>query len=121
MNPYGVLLRFFRELRGLSQGELAAQLGVTNRLLSAVETGRRSPHDQPTLERIRSVLSLSDDEYRQLHSAAEHSSMIVRIPSGSSPERIALVHRLVAALGELQHDQIMLIRNILQGRQTEMF
>lgn len=41
MNGIGPYLRGYREERGLSQGQLAAKLGMAGQDLSAIENGRR--------------------------------------------------------------------------------
>lgn len=122
MTPYSALLRYYRELRGFTQREFAARLGITNKVLSAVETGRRNPHDDKTIEQIKKLLGLSDEEYANLKEAAENSALVVRIPSETSPERIALVHQLVSGLGKLGHDNIVIIRQaLMNGEKTPPF
>jgi transcriptional regulator with XRE-family HTH domain len=113
MTPYGTWLRFYRELRGFKQADFAARLGTTNKVLSAVETGRRNPHDSKTIECIKSILDLSDEEYANLKEAAENSALVVRIPRDTSPERIALVHQLVSRVTRLRNDKIAIIRQAL--------
>lgn len=52
---FGVQVKTLRAVRGMSQAELAAQIGVAQALLSHIETGRVMP--TPELEqRIREAL-----------------------------------------------------------------
>lgn len=115
MTPFGTLLRFHRESRGYKQREFATCLGITNRVLSAVETGRRSPPDDKTMARIKSTLELSDDEFVKLKEAADNSAFVVRIPRDYSPERVALVHQFVSSLSRLRRDKIAIIRRALEN------
>ena len=66
---FGRLLRHWRELRGISQQDLAERTGISTRHLSFLETERAGPSEQ-TLIRLGSSLQLPDQEVqRLLHSA----------------------------------------------------
>lgn len=57
----GVKLRYFRELRGLSQKEFATQIGVSNSRVSNWEQGLNRP-DADILAAICQTLQVSADE-----------------------------------------------------------
>ena len=54
----GPTFRELRESRGVSQKDLAARAGITQPLISQIETGRYVP----TLEALQTLLSLLDAE-----------------------------------------------------------
>ena len=116
MTPFGALLRYFREDRGISQHEMGRRLAEDSKLVSAIETGRRRPPKGEKLRRIRDVLLLSEAEFNQLSEAAEHSGYTLKIPREISPRRLQLAHRLVNSLGGLQQDQLTAIQAILERR-----
>ena len=57
----GRRIRYFRELRGLSQKQLAARIGVSNSRLSNWEQGLNRP-DADTLRVLCTVLQVSANE-----------------------------------------------------------
>ena len=118
MTPFGALLRYFREDRGVSQHEMARRLSEDSKLISAIETGRRRPPKGEELQRIRDALLLSEAEFKQLSEAAEHSGYTLRIPREISPRGLQLAHRLVNSLGGLRQDQLTAIQMILERRSS---
>ena len=43
MKDYRAILKRHREMKGLSQNQLAKQLGITQTFLSEIERGRKNP------------------------------------------------------------------------------
>ena len=43
MKDYRAILKKHREMKGLSQNQLAKQLGITQTFLSEIERGRKNP------------------------------------------------------------------------------
>jgi transcriptional regulator with XRE-family HTH domain len=114
MTPFGARLRYYREERGLTQLEFARQLSVDPKFISSLETGRRRPPSDGLMERIYSLLRLPEDQRLQLHSAAQDSSYVIRIPKGVSPMGLQLAHRLVRSLRCLGPDQIAAIQTLIE-------
>lgn len=54
-------IRAFRKLKGLTQNELADQLGVSIAILGAIERGSRKP-DSKILQNIAGVLGIDVEE-----------------------------------------------------------
>lgn len=52
-------VRWVRESRGLTQGELATRSGVSQNSVSRIETGKRKPH-KGTLKKLAAALGLED-------------------------------------------------------------
>ncbi|MFI9814464.1 ATP-binding protein [Saccharothrix variisporea] len=68
---FGGLLREYRQRARLTQEELAEGSGVSVRAISDMERGRAKGPQRRTVEALAGVLSLSDEELRQLASAAK--------------------------------------------------
>jgi XRE family transcriptional regulator, master regulator for biofilm formation len=58
---FGRRLRYFRRLRGLTQGELARQAGMSRPTISAAERGEQQSISFDSLVRISDVLGVSID------------------------------------------------------------
>lgn len=113
MSPYGLKLRYFRIERGISLKELAEHVQLSEKTLSAIETGRRRPLTGEALEKIRSYLGLSADEAAALQEAALDSPAYIRIPHQATPMEYRLVHCLIRSLGMLTKEQITGIHSLL--------
>lgn len=113
MTPFGNLLRFYRQRRGLSQLDLARLLNADAKLISAVETGRRCPPEGNELERLFCALGLRADEQHQLTNAGRQSSFVIRVPRDTPPDDLEFIHTLVSSLRGLGADQRLAIRNAL--------
>ena len=61
MGNINIRIRAFRKLKGMTQMELAEQIGVSVAVLGAVERGTRTP-DLLLLEKISSALHIEIDE-----------------------------------------------------------
>ncbi len=68
MSDYRAILKKHRERKGLSQNQLAKQLGITQTFLSEIERGRKNP----SLEQFFAICSVLDvklfpeeEEYRE--------------------------------------------------------
>ena len=116
MSPFGSLLRYYRNERGIPPKELAAELGVSDKKISAIEIGRRRPPDEKDLARICKYLSLTEAESAALYEAAQLSHPHVRIPDNATPREYRLVHHFVRALGHLSDNQINVIHKTLNQR-----
>lgn len=114
MTPFGALLRSYRNERGITATALGRPLKLTRREISALETGRRGPPEEPILLEIREALDLTPGEYQALQQAALHSARTVRIPKDVSPNGVRLVHELVGSLGRLRPSQLVTISQFIK-------
>lgn len=105
MSPMGVLLRYLRNQKGVALKVMAAELGISERILSALETGRRGPPNEEDLLKIKKILRLTEEEFSSLVESARCSSSHVRIPIKARPLEYRLMHRLAAAIGGGLTDQ----------------
>jgi HTH-type transcriptional regulator, competence development regulator len=116
MTPFGALLRYYRTVRGITQQELARRLDADFKLISSMETGRRSPPSGGELERLCAVLNLADCDQQQLMEAAHKSSYVIRLPRDISAIDLELVHRLVHALNRLEPSKKSAIQHLIEER-----
>jgi len=87
MTPFGRRVRELRSVKGVSQKELAAALGVSAAWLSALETGRRGRPTWDFIQRIIAYFNVIWDEADELLDLARLSHpRIVVDTSGLSPE-----------------------------------
>ncbi len=93
----GNRIRYFRELRGLSQKEFAAQIGVSNSRVSNWEQGINRP-DADILAAICTSLQVSADELLDIRlskeSLSEDEKQII-VQYRSKPELHQAVHILL--------------------------
>jgi len=75
---FGKLLSIFRKRAGLSQNELAQLIELSPSHLSKIEQGNRNPLRKNNLAKIIKVLSLGEEEQRELLIAAGYSPGIYR-------------------------------------------
>lgn len=120
MTPFGALLRFIREERGINQRDLAKIIEIDSRALSAIETGRRAPPSDDLIGIIARSMHLSSEELSALREAAQDSRYLVKLPKTSSPRNLKLVHRIIRSLDQLNHAQFNAIQQVLDGGQDEM-
>lgn len=120
MNPFGLQLRFYRKERGIPLKVFAEKLHLSEKTLSAIETGRRRPLGGDALRIVSECLGLNERESAALSEAAFDSVSYIRIPQQATPREYRLVHRLVRALGVLSGDQISLIHGALGLKPEEI-
>ena len=113
MTPFGIELRRLREERGINQKGLARLLGVPERLLSEVETGRRRPDALGDLGGVVEILDLSEFESRQLRESARLSSFSLTISREASPREIRAMNRLNLLLGRLTPKEISKLDQVI--------
>jgi molybdate-binding protein/DNA-binding XRE family transcriptional regulator len=85
-----VLLKAARQRAGLSQGELAARVGVSRQAISAIETGRAAP-TMPVALRCAQALGVRADElFRLVDSLPRIEADLVDVPDlpGNGPYRV---------------------------------
>lgn len=100
----------------MSLKTMSVRLGVSQKSLSAIETGRRHPPDLLLTERICQALNLSTLDATRLRDAINDSSPAVRIPYGATPLAYRLAHQLMRRLNRLSLRQIEEIQAVLDDR-----
>ena len=111
MTPFGARLRELRAERGVSQTQMAADLGLSAAYLSALEHGRR-PRPTPGLVRqICAYFGLIWDDADALAALAQRSRPKVTIDTGGlSPRATELANLLADRIGYLSEaalDQLL--------------
>lgn len=103
MTPFGEKLRELRDLRGVSQKEMAASLGVSAAYLSALEHGRRGVPNWAMVQKIIGYFNVIWDEAEELERlAATSDPRVVIDTSGLSPKATELANLLAAEIGLLE-------------------
>ena len=111
MTPFGARLRELRAQRGVSQTQMAADLGLSAAYLSALEHGRR-PRPTPGLVRqICGYFGLIWDDADALAALAQRSRPKVTIDTGGLSPRATELANLLADridhLSEAALDQLI--------------
>jgi len=115
MTPFGSLLRFYRNERGIPLTDLARQIPLSVKILSAIETGRRRPPGREDISAIAKVLNLIPTEAAALAEAAQYSTPLLRLPENATPREYRLAHRVVSSLRRLSEPEMAAIHAVLDG------
>ncbi|WP_206455877.1 helix-turn-helix domain-containing protein [Aurantimonas marina] len=119
MTPLGEKIRVMRKERGVSQGEMAAALGISSAYLSALEHGRRGRPTWELLQRIIGYLNVIWDEAEELERLAELSHPKVTVETaGLSPDATALANRLAETIAILPADDVKRLLAALETAAT---
>ncbi len=119
MTPFGEKIRVMRKERGVTQGEMAAALGISSAYLSALEHGRRGRPTWELLQRIIGYLNVIWDEAEELERLAELSHPKVTVETaGLSPEATALANRLAETIAILPAGDIKRLLAALETAAT---
>ncbi|UIJ71820.1 helix-turn-helix domain-containing protein [Aurantimonas sp. HBX-1] len=107
MTPFGERIRALRKERGITQGQMAAALGVSSAYLSALEHGRRGRPTWDLLQRIIGYLNVIWDDAEELERLAELSHPRVTVETaGLGAEATTLANRLAETIAILAPDDI---------------
>ena len=91
---FGSRLRYYRELRGISQKELASKIGVSNARVSNWEQGLNRP-DVDILAAICAALQITADDLLDLPSSESEESLqkkeVFEILNGLTEEQLSAV------------------------------
>lgn len=116
VTPFGSLLRYFRNQRGIALKALAAKIHISPKVLYALESGIRRPPTGDDLLALSDALSLRPNEARALAEAAQDSVTTLRIPRAATAREYRLAHQLFRHLGRLSDEQIDGIETLLKDR-----
>ncbi|MHB2267393.1 helix-turn-helix domain-containing protein [Aliihoeflea sp. PC F10.4] len=122
MTPFGEKLREMRRERGLSQKEMAAEIGVSAAYLSALEHGRRGVPNWAMVQKIIGYFNVIWDEAEELETLAWSSDpRVVLDTAGLSPKATLLANRLAEAIGKMSEDDIARCNALLDELRTRAF
>src|ERR1700743_4013341 len=96
-NDLGSLLRYWREVRGVSQLDVSLGAGISQRQISFIESGRSVP-GRDTLLTLAQTLDVPLRERNALLLAAGYAPMYSEAP-WNAPE----MHRVIRALERVVH------------------
>jgi transcriptional regulator with XRE-family HTH domain len=113
MSPFSHFLHDLRMRHGVRQVDLAERIGYEQSYISALEAGAKGPPTQEFIDRLRTVLSLSDDEARSLKAAADASQRKLVIDADMPQDVYWLLSRLRATLPALTPTQVRVINEVL--------
>lgn len=117
ISPFATFMRELRAKRSYLMGDQAEALQCSVAFVSAVETGTKAIPDK-YLEKIISWLELSDAEAKELRTAADASSKLVRLYP-KSHEQALLAVGLSKKLSQLGIDEIRKLRVLVEGTQSD--
>lgn len=107
MTPFGERMRRLRRERGVTQKEMAAEIGVSAAYLSALEHGRRGLPPWATVQKIIGYFNVIWDEAEELQELAQMSDPRVVIDtSGLSPKATELANLLAARIDRMPDAQL---------------
>lgn len=115
MTPFGEKVRALRAQKGVTQGAMAAALGVSGAYLSALEHGRRGRPSWDLLQRIIGYLGVIWDDAEELERLAElsHPRVIVET-AGLDPKATAFANRLAETIGRIAASDLERLSTVLE-------
>ncbi|MBV6658568.1 MAG: helix-turn-helix domain-containing protein [Devosiaceae bacterium] len=106
MTPLGARLRELRQERGLTQAEMARDLGISSAYLSALEHGKRGLPNWGFVQRLVGYFNLIWDDAEALEALAMLSDPRVIVDTaGLTPEATRLANRLAQSIKDLTAEQ----------------
>ena len=117
LTPFAVRLRTLRADKGLTQAQLAAELGVSAAYLSALEHGKRGAPPFAFVQKVVQYFGLIWDEAEDLVALARLSRPKVVIDtSGLSPKAVQLVNILSERITRLDDETLSALLTVLGSR-----
>jgi transcriptional regulator with XRE-family HTH domain len=98
----------------MPQKQLASLLNLDQSYLSGLESGRKGSPPTTIVQRVKSALSLNDEEAASLQRAADRSRRKVEIPTNAEPDEYDLVYSVIEQIGQLKPAQVRAIQEILK-------
>lgn len=115
MTPFGERLRQLRAERGMTQKDMASEVGVSAAYLSALEHGHRGVPSWALLQRIIACLNIIWDEADELQRLALQSHPKVTVDtSGMHPMATELANLLKQSIAELPPQDLEILIHRLQ-------
>lgn len=120
MTPFGAKMRELRNVRGLTQAQMAAALGVSPPYLSALERGRRGRPSWALVQGVISYLGVIWDDAEEIETLARLSHPKITVDtSGLSPLATELANRLAQKIGNLSdaalEKMLLMLKDTVSG------
>ena len=116
MTPFGTRIRKLRARKGVSQKEMAADLGVSAAYLSALEHGHRGRPTAGLVMQMCAYFDLIWDEAEELKDLAQHSHPRITVDTaGLTPKATELANLLAEHIGELDEQTLEWILDEIKG------
>lgn len=116
MTPFGERLRALRAQKGVTQVQMAADLGVTAAYLSALEHGQRGAPSWAMTQKIIHFFGLIWDDAEALQELAQCSKPKVKIDtSGLDPRATQVANVLSRRIDRLSGDQLDALLDLLDS------
>ena len=117
MTPFGRRVRELRAERGVSQKQMAADLGVSAAYLSALERGNRGVPSWQFVQRVITYFNILWDDAEELQALARSSDPNVRISTAGLPVEATEFANLAAeTIGELSRQDLAELTHELRKR-----
>ncbi|KWO10351.1 XRE family transcriptional regulator [Burkholderia cenocepacia] len=113
MTPFSNALVNYRKRAGLSQTNLAKQLGVAIQYVWKLERGVKPPPSVEQIERIAAALSMGEADVASLLEAARDSQKKLRLPDDLHSDTLRLINRLVRVSTRLSGDEVTLLDELV--------
>lgn len=115
MTPFGQKLRKLRQKKGITQSQMAQDLGVSPAYLSALEHGRRSRPSWAMVQNIIGYFNVIWDEAEDLQELARlsHPRLIIDT-AGLEPAATELVNRLARGISRMDPEKIARLLKIVK-------
>jgi transcriptional regulator with XRE-family HTH domain len=107
MTPFGAKLRQLREQRGLSQAQMAKNIGVSSAYLSALEHGKRGRPSWHLVQSVIAQLGIIWDDAEELIRLSRISHPKVTIDTaGLSPAATELANELAMQISRMDEKHL---------------
>lgn len=117
MTPFGEAVRKLRSERGISQRQMAREIGVSPAYLSALEHGHRSKPSWQFVQRVIGYFNVIWDDAEELMESAGLSDPKINInTSGLQTDATEVANLMAKHIKDLQSDDFTAIKNIIHTR-----
>ena len=117
MTPFGRRVREFRAERGITQKQMASDLGVSAAYLSALENGQRGAPSWDFVQRVIGYFNIIWDDAEELQALARQSHpRIVVDTSELSAEATEFANLVAAKIGDLTRGDLIEIMHDIRVR-----
>ena len=117
MTPFGLKMRELREIKGVSQKQMAGVLGVSAAYLSALEHGKRGLPTWQLLQRIIGYFNIIWDDAERLQELAYLSHPRVTVDTTElSPSANLLANKLAAKISQLSKEDCQTLSENIEDR-----
>jgi len=109
----GKYLRFLRESRGLTQRQLASQLGIDPTYLCHIECGRKRYLGKKMKQKLDEELGLTDNEMRKLQELREIASGKLAVPVEITTEVASMLRILAEASCQMSVREMVMAKMLV--------